>query len=201
MVWNPKPDSAVVSDKPTLLTEWFIMFSWFYGRYKEARRNFYDNTSGTEWECFKNWSTKTRNNELTQSCVLLLIINILNVQISVLRFPASWPDFFIKWSYIRVWHEWHDLKWSHILLLSSNLTCNLHYSKYRNIFITKYFENLQINTTFIYIHDVFCIFFHTGDNVCRIDILQNSYIRRCLITLNYQWLTNSHSPFNWFVNK
>ena len=37
-------------------------------------------------------------------CVLLIIINILNVQISVLPLPASWPDFFLKWPYFRVWH-------------------------------------------------------------------------------------------------
>ena len=39
-------------------------------------------------QCFEKWSLKTRNNELTQICVLLLIIKILNVQISVLCLSA-----------------------------------------------------------------------------------------------------------------
>ena len=38
------------------------------------------------------------------------------------------------------------------------------------------FEKFQINTTFIEIHDLFCIFCWPADNVHRIDILQNSSI-------------------------
>ena len=50
------------------------------------------------------YETKPRNNKLTQIGVVLLIISILNVQISVLHLPASWPDFVIQWLYLNTWH-------------------------------------------------------------------------------------------------
>ena len=78
---------------------------------------------------------------LIQMCVLLLIITILNFQISVLSLTASQAGFFLKCPYLRVWH---DLKLPHILLLSSNLTCNTHYYKNSDIFVEKYFERLKL---------------------------------------------------------
>ena len=59
----------------------------------------------SQWPIFEKYSKKTNNNGLTQTCVLLLlIINILHVQIAVLHLPASWPDSFLVWPYLTVWH-------------------------------------------------------------------------------------------------
>ena len=48
---------------------------------------------GTRCAFFEWWSKPTRNNEITHICVLLLLIDILNIQMCVLRLPGSSPDF------------------------------------------------------------------------------------------------------------
>ena len=42
-------------------------------------------------------------------------------------FCTGQPYFFIKCPYLRVWYQWHDLKFSHVLLLPANLSCNMFY--------------------------------------------------------------------------
>ena len=44
-------------------------------------------------------------------CVLILLITLLNVQLSFLRLPASWADVFIEWPYLRAWH-YNDMVWN-----------------------------------------------------------------------------------------
>ena len=86
---------------------------------------------------------------LIQICVSLLLINILNVQISILRLPAGLTDSFITWPYLCVWHEWHDLTLSHTLLMSFNLICSMHYYENSNTFVEKYFEKITNYYTFL----------------------------------------------------
>ena len=63
-----------------------------------------------------------------------------------------------------------------MMLPSSNVTCNMHHYENSNIFVEKYLENVQINTIFISIHDLFSIFCQPTNNVDRIALLQNSSI-------------------------
>ena len=65
-----------------------------------------------------------------------------------------------------------------------------HYYENNNIFVETYFENLHINTTFIYIHDVLCRFCQPADNVWGIDILHISSI---MIRSSYWMQYNSGS--------
>ena len=57
---------------------------------------------GTQWTCFVEMSKNTRKNKLTHICVLLSIINMLNVQMAVLDLSATLTDIFIKWPYFGV---------------------------------------------------------------------------------------------------
>ena len=61
---------------------------------------------GIQWTVFEKLSKKNRHNELTHIWILLLIINILNGQISVLCLP----DCFIKWPIWR--HLTNDMIWN-----------------------------------------------------------------------------------------